>query len=187
MRRARRRRKAAHTRKSWVKDKKDINTLSNQWQLQAFQLAAHLGDKTKVFIKKGGPLLNPHSNCLFNTTSGWVCPLFPEAYLPQVCVQNHHFCTGKSWVKNKKDINTLSNQWQLQAFQLAAHLGDKTKVFIKKGGPLLNPHSNCLFNTISGWACPLFLEAYLPQVWDQKRDFCTGNSLLSRISNGESE
>ena len=57
---------------------------------------AHLGDKTKVFINDGDPLLKPHSNCLFNTISGWVCPLFPEAYLPQVCVQNRNFCTGNS-------------------------------------------------------------------------------------------
>ena len=73
--------------------KKHINIFSNQWQLQAFQLAAHLGDKTKVFINDGDPLLKPHSNCLFNTISGWVCPLFPEAYLPQLCVQNRNFCT----------------------------------------------------------------------------------------------
>ena len=75
--------------------KKHINIFSYQWQLQAFQLAAHLGDK-KVFINDGDPLLKPHSNCLFNTISGWVCPLFPEAYLPQVCVQNRNFCTGNS-------------------------------------------------------------------------------------------
>ena len=87
----------------------------------------------------------------------------------------------------KKHINIFSNQWQLQAFQLAAHLGDKTKVFINDGDPLLKPHSNCLFNTISGWVCPLFPEAYLPQVCVQNRNFCTGNSLLSRLSNGESE
>ena len=73
--------------------KKHINIFSNQWQLQAFQLAAHLGDKTKVFINDGDPLLKPHCNCLFNTISGWVCPLFPEAYLPQLCVQNRNFCT----------------------------------------------------------------------------------------------
>ena len=87
----------------------------------------------------------------------------------------------------KKHINIFSNQWQLQAFQPAAHLGDKTKVFINDGDPLLKPHSNCLFNTISGWVCPLFPEAYLPQVCVQNRNFCTGNSLLSRLSNGESE
>ena len=75
--------------------KKHINIFSNQWQLQAFQLAAHLGDKTKVFINDGDPILKPHSNCLFNTISGWVCPLFPEAYLPQVCVQNRNFLYGK--------------------------------------------------------------------------------------------
>ena len=80
----------------------------------------------------------------------------------------------------KKHINIFSNQWQLQAFQLAAHLGDKTKVFTNDGDPLLKPHSNCLFNNISGWVRPLFLEAYLPQVWVQNRNFCTGNSLLSR-------
>ena len=33
-----------------------------------------------VFINDGDPLLKPHSNCLFKTISGWVCPLFPEAY-----------------------------------------------------------------------------------------------------------
>ena len=87
----------------------------------------------------------------------------------------------------KKHINIFSNQWQLQAFQLAAHLGDKTKVFINDGDPLLKPHSNCLFNTISGWVCPLFPEAYLPQVCVQNRNFCTRNSLLSRLSKGESE
>ena len=87
----------------------------------------------------------------------------------------------------KKHINIFSNQWQLQASQLAAHLGDKTKVFINDGDPLLKPHSNCLFNTISGWVCPLFPEAYLPQVCVQNRNFCTGNSLLSRLSNVESE
>ena len=87
----------------------------------------------------------------------------------------------------KKHINIFSNQWQLQAFQLAAHLGDKTKVFINDGDPLLKPHSNCLFNTIIGWVCPLFPEAYLPQVCVQNRSFCTRNSLLSRLSNGESE
>jgi len=87
----------------------------------------------------------------------------------------------------KKHINIFSNQWQLQAFQLAAHLGDKTKVFINDGDPLLKPHSNCLFNTIIGWVCPLFPEAYLPQVCVQNRNFCTRNSLLSRLSNGESE
>ena len=68
-----------------------------------------------------------------------------------------------------------------------AHLGDKTKVFINDGDPLLKPHSNCLFNTISGWVCPLFPEAYLPQVCVQNRNFVRGNSLLSRLSNGESE
>ena len=80
----------------------------------------------------------------------------------------------------KTHINIFSNQWQLQAFQLAAHLGDKTKVFINDGDPLVRPHSNCLFSNISGWVCSLFLEAYLPQVWVQDRNFCTGNSLLSR-------
>ena len=87
----------------------------------------------------------------------------------------------------KKHINIFSYQWQLQAFQLAAHLGDKTKVFINDGDPLLKLHSHCLFNTISGWVCPLFPEAYLPQVCVQNRNFCTRNSLLSRLSNGESE
>ena len=87
----------------------------------------------------------------------------------------------------KKTYKHLSNQWQLQAFQLAAHLGDKTKVFINDGDPLLKPHSKCLFNTISGWVCPLFPEAYLPQVCVQNRNFCTRNSLLSRLSNAESE
>ena len=81
---------------SFAVKKKHINIFSNQWQLQAFQLAAHLGDKTKVFINDGDPLLKPNSNCLFNTIGGWVCPLFPEAYLPQVCVQNRNFCTGNS-------------------------------------------------------------------------------------------
>ena len=76
--------------------KKHVNIFSNQWQLQSFQLAAHLGDKTKVFINDGDPLLKPHSKCLFNTISGWACPLFPEAYLPQVCVQNRNFCTRNS-------------------------------------------------------------------------------------------
>jgi len=76
--------------------KKNINIFSNQSQLQAFQLAAHLGDKTKVFINDGDPLLKPHSNGLFNTIIGWVRPLFPEAYLPQVCVQNRNFCTRNS-------------------------------------------------------------------------------------------
>ena len=80
----------------------------------------------------------------------------------------------------KKHLNIFSSQWQLQAFQLAAHLGDKTKVFINDGDPLVRPHSNCLFNNISGWVCPFFVEAYLPQVWVQNRNFCTGNSLSSR-------
>ena len=35
--------------------------------------------------------------------------------------------------------------------------------------------------------CPLFPEAYLPQVCVQNRNFCTRSSLLSRLSNGESE
>ena len=87
----------------------------------------------------------------------------------------------------KKTYKHLSNQWQLQAFQLAAHLGDKTKVFINDGDPLLKPHSKCLFNTISGWVCPPFPEAYLPQICVQNRNLCTRNSLLSRLSNGESE
>ena len=73
---------------------------------------AHLGDKTKVFINDGDPLLKPHSNCLFNTISGWVCPLFPEAYLPQVCVQNRnfvretHFCQGYRMGKASKSTQT---------------------------------------------------------------------------------
>ena len=96
-------------------------------------------------------------------------------------------CNFSSLPFKKKHINIFSNQWQIQAFQLAAHLGDKTKVFINDGDPLLKPHSNCLFNTIGGWVCPLFPEAYLPQVCVQNRNFCTGNSRLSRLSKGESE
>ena len=97
---------------SFAVKKKYINIFSNQWQLQAFQLVAHLGDKTKVFINDGDPLLKPHSNCLFNTISGWVCPLFPEAYLPQVCVQNRnfvretHFCQGYRMGKASKSTQT---------------------------------------------------------------------------------
>ena len=99
-----------------------INIFSNQWQLQAFQLVAHLGDKTKVFINDGDPLLKPHSNCLFNTISGWVCPLFPEAYLPQVCVQNRnfvretHFCQGYRMGKASKSTQTCKMHKKKEIF-----------------------------------------------------------------------
>ena len=84
--------------------KKTCKHLFQSVTVQAFQLAAHLGDKTKVFINDGDPLLKPHSKCLFNTISGWVCPLFPEAYLPQVCVQNRNFCTRNSLIEWGKRV-----------------------------------------------------------------------------------
>ena len=122
--------------------------------------------------------------------NSWVLGI-PTSHILTACKPIYIFDVGKmqfsSFAVKKKYINIFSNQWQLQAFQLVAHLGDKTKVFINDGDPLLKPHSNCLFNTISGWVCPLFPEAYLPQVCVQNRNFCTGNSLLSRLSNGESE
>ena len=93
--------------------KKHVNIFSNQWQLQSFQLAAHLGDKTKVFINDGDPLLKPHSHCLFNTISGWVCPLFPEAYLYlryvskiAIFVPETNFCQGYRMGKASKSTQT---------------------------------------------------------------------------------
>ena len=121
-----------------------------------------------------------HSNC-------WL----PNSFIPGGGRHSKFWNAGKmqfsSFAVLKKHINIFSSQWQLQAFRLAAHLGDKTKVFINDGDPLLKLHSHCLFNTISGWVRPLFPEAYLPQVCVQNRNFCTRNSLLSRLSNGESE
>ena len=62
-----------------------------------------------------------HSNC-------WLPNSFTlgggEAFKVLKCWQNAIF----QFCRSKKKRNIFSNQWQLQAFQLAAHLGDKTKV-----------------------------------------------------------
>ena len=87
--------------------KKHINIFSNQWQLQAFQLAAHLGDKTKVFINDGDPLLKPHSVCSTPLAAG--CVLFSQKpiylrYVSKIAifVRETHFCQGYRMGKASK-------------------------------------------------------------------------------------
>ena len=155
---------------SFAVKKKHINIFSNQWQLQAFQLAAHLGDKTKVFINDGDPLLKPHSNCLFNTIGGWVCPLFPEAYLPQVCVQNRNFCTGNSlfvkvieWGKRVKvPLGCLLVHWNF-SWNLYPDLQNAQKImwYSQKGTFIYPEPPNTLKKLLKLWK----LCGKLPFLW----------------------